>query len=361
MICIYVHNNSGEGKLIGTTLELNYRVAAKADNIEEVQFKNEDLKKYILDNYDFDKDGKITKYDMAQITELNIQYINQSEIIDLTGLENCVSLKYLSLRKGKNYDVIRQLTNLEKLSISEIEEVNELNKLKDLTNLKELDIWDINLENYDISQLPTQVEDLYFNCYKTLDLTPIVKFTNLKKLHIESGNGLVLKGLEKINQVTTLKDLEIRWSSSLSNIDFLRGNNSIEILNIEDDKIEDISPVLEMSKLQTLYCAGNNIQDISVLENTRLLDREYNQSQSLLINDVLVEKGKSIEVELPQTIKQIFNPNSKFYIQNAELRVQEGEGITISEDKSKIIINTENLDVGAKTANLIIENNDYSG
>lgn len=101
MICIYVHNNSGEGKLIGTTLELNYRVAAKADNIEEVQFKNEDLKKYILDNYDFDKDGKITKYDMAQITELNIQYINQSEIIDLTGLENCVSLKYLSLRKGK--------------------------------------------------------------------------------------------------------------------------------------------------------------------------------------------------------------------------------------------------------------------
>ncbi len=361
MICIYVHNNSGEGKLIGTTLELNYRVAAKADNIEEVQFKNEDLKKYILDNYDFDKDGKITKYDMAQITELNIQYINQSEIIDLTGLENCVSLKYLSLRKGRNYDVIRQLTNLEKLSISEIEEVNELNKLKDLTNLKELDIWDINLENYDISQLPTQVEDLYFNCYKTLDLTPIVKFTNLKKLHIESGNGLVLKGLEKINQVTTLKDLEIRWSSSLSNIDFLRGNNSIEILNIEDDKIEDISPVLEMSKLQTLYCAGNNIQDISVLENTRLLDREYNQSQSLLINDVLVEKGKSIEVELPQTIKQIFNPNSKFYIQNAELRVQEGEGITISEDKSKIIINTENLDVGAKTANLIIENNDYSG
>ena len=96
-------------------------------------------------------------------------------------------------------------------------------------------------------------------------------------------------------------------------------------MNIEDDKIEDISPVLEMSKLQTLYCAGNNIQDISVLENTRLLDREYNQSQSLLINDVLVEKGKSIEVELPQTIKQIFNPNSKFYIQNAELRVQEGE------------------------------------
>ena len=44
----------------------------------------------------------------------------------------------------------------------------------------------------------------------------------------------------------------------------------------------------------------------------------------------------------------VFAPTSKFYIQNAELRVQEGEGITISEDKSKIIINTENLDVWVK-------------
>ena len=58
---------------------------------QEVQFKSEELKKYMSENYDIDKDGKITPYDMAQITELDIRYIDNN--IDLTGLEKCISLK----------------------------------------------------------------------------------------------------------------------------------------------------------------------------------------------------------------------------------------------------------------------------
>jgi len=62
---------------------------------QEVEFPNTALKTYFLENYDIDKDGMITEDDMAQMTEIEIEYmeaLNCGEKISIHFLEKCSSL-----------------------------------------------------------------------------------------------------------------------------------------------------------------------------------------------------------------------------------------------------------------------------
>lgn len=156
-----------------------------------------------------------------------------------------------------------------------------------------------------------------------------------------------------INQISTLKELEITNNSEMTNIDFLKENNYIEKLNVEYDGIEDISPVLTMRKLQTLECSGNNIQDITVLEGTTLFDEVDSAQQYLRFNNIIVNKGEKVEIDLPQTVIQMFNQNSKFYVQNANVTSDDGQVVSINEN-NKIVIDATEATAGDKTAYLSI-------
>ena len=156
-----------------------------------------------------------------------------------------------------------------------------------------------------------------------------------------------------INQISTLKELKITNNSEMTNIDFLKENNYIEKLNVEYDGIEDISPVLTMRKLQTLECSGNNIQDITVLEGTTLFDEVDSAQQYLRFNNIIVNKGEKVEIDLPQTVIQMFNQNSKFYVQNANVTSDDGQVVSINEN-NKIVIDATEATAGDKTAYLSI-------
>ena len=66
------------------------------------------------------------------------------------------------------------------MQIEFLEDLSELTKLKNIPNLKKL-IFELYSEKFDISQLPTQIEELSVQAYH-LNLTPLTNFKNLKKL-----------------------------------------------------------------------------------------------------------------------------------------------------------------------------------
>ena len=349
------------GYLKDTYLNINYLVAKKADNKTEIQFKNEKLKQYMLDNYDYDQDKKITQFDLAQIIELDLRHIDDIDnAIDLSGLENCISLKTLKIGNCSNYDILTQMPVLESITIENMQNINQLNELTKIQNLKELNLQDIDLENYNIGQLPTGIERLNLYC-RNINLTPLTNFNNLTELYITEQNEIIPEGIEVINQISTLKKLEITNCQSLRDIEFLRDNDSIENLNISNNKIEDITPVTTMKKLQKLECYGNNIQDISVLENTTLICENSDLRQELKIQDVVVEKGKSIEIDLPQTVKTALSSNSKFYVPNATLEVTDNQNVSVSADNTKIIIDATNDDIGEKKAYITVKSDSSWG
>ena len=99
----------------------NEIIDQNADNQTEIEFGNEELETYILENHDIDNDGKITAFDMAQIQEL---YISSFGIENTKGLEYATNLKFL-------YIYIRYENYGETIKY-------DFSHLNSLTNLKEL-------------------------------------------------------------------------------------------------------------------------------------------------------------------------------------------------------------------------------
>ena len=91
----------------------------------------------MLDNYDYDQDKKITQFDLAQIIELDLRHIDDIDnAIDLSGLENCISLKTLKIGNCSNYDILTQMPVLESITIENMQNINQLNELTKIQNLK---------------------------------------------------------------------------------------------------------------------------------------------------------------------------------------------------------------------------------
>ena len=320
------------------------------ENKQEIEFASQEIKQYLLENYDIDNDKKITQYDMEQIVELYIPYLNEK--LDLQGLEYATSLKYLSVCNAENLQVLSSLNELESLDVADIYSLEDYEALKLIPNLKNLNLSSIDFEKYDLAELPNQLEKLVLNwCY--IDDITNIKYLNLKELEIDGRqySEKEIIGLESINEISNLAKLEIN-NLDITNIEFLRDNSSIEDLDIASNQITDISTIATMKNLKHILIHENNIQDMSVLENSPLIQDE-SFYQYIVLDNYEVIQGEILEIELPKTIRSMFDETSSFYSKEAKIEKTseelEGKGAYINEDNTKIIIDATNLNLGEKT------------
>ena len=114
-----------------------------------------------------------------------------------------------------------------------------------------------------------------------------------------------------------MKDFEI-ISREITNIDFLENNNTIERLDIRFNKITDINIIKTMKSLKFIDLIGNRISDLSVLKTLNLEESNNSLYQNIYIN-VDVIQGQKVEIEVPQIVKDIMNPNDDFYLNNLKI------------------------------------------
>ena len=77
---------TGNGRLDYTTIYISYNIIGEGDKAKEVQFADADLKQYIQENCDYDRDKKITEYEnYLYIYNMPSNYLNEfdKEIISL--------------------------------------------------------------------------------------------------------------------------------------------------------------------------------------------------------------------------------------------------------------------------------------
>ena len=198
----------------------------KVQNVEdpEIEFADEDLKKYMVVHYDDNKDGKFTVADSVKITELDVSSL-KDEAVDISGIEKCTELKTLTLSKCTNYKVLSNLEKLENLQLRDDQSydennVNELEEINKIPNLKSLTMEYYNLTNYDISKLPNKLEKMSFLYMPKVNLNQLKGFSNLKELELISIYNEI-NGLETINNFTNLTTLKIENCNFIKNIDFV--------------------------------------------------------------------------------------------------------------------------------------------
>lgn len=317
---------SGENEILFTaensspssfySFKIKYKVILSNDTSEEVEFADNNLKQYILDNNDYNFDGKITEYDMEQITNLSV---TSGEISSLEGLQYATNLNYLYISvKNNNCDIsqLSQLTNLNNLNIIN---GNLRDYLKNLNNLKSITcqygIIDINnlnvgLEsfNYSGSNL-SNIESLenysnlnYISIYnyndydesKKINYNFVEKLNKLSYFTASDNNGTI--DMEKFNNLEKLYTIQLS-KFTLTNLNLLKEYSPKKsyIIGLDSCKVNDISFVKNFTSFYSLNLRNNSITDISPLNGIKISGGNYIDLKGNAINPNEEKNAKTIQ------------------------------------------------------------------
>ncbi len=219
------------------------------------------------------------------------------KIENINGIENFTALKHLILSGNQidDFAPIANLTELEDLQsyfgmnayegrvynkkIKNVEVIGNLNKLTrlELTNAELEDISFLsnltNLESLDLQQ--NRIKDI--SCYRSF---PKLRWTSLQQ--------------NQITDISPLKDL-----------------TNLRTLDLQMNKISDISYIENLSRLEDLLLWGNKVEDASVVEE---LDcNQISLYYQMIEKDVVIEDDSDVIFEIPEIIKQAWNPDSVLY------------------------------------------------
>ncbi|MBR0531057.1 MAG: leucine-rich repeat domain-containing protein [Bacteroidales bacterium] len=267
---------------------------------EEVSFPDANFRMYMLNNFDLNKNGKISVSEAEKVNAIQIP--NNSEIESLQGIEYCVNLTILnvthsySTSSGTNQDGSRwyRINNPGNIKTLDLSRNVKLQTLYCSGNqLKALDVSNntvLTRLNCGANQLTTLVVSkntvlTQLSCYyNQLSVLDISKNTELRDLYcydnqltaLDVSKNSVLTQLSCSNNQLTA--LDVTKNTMLQNLNC--GSNKITTLNVSHNTaLTQLScysnqlTALDVSKntaLQFLECGSNKITTLDVSKNTAL-------------------------------------------------------------------------------------------
>jgi len=201
--------------------------------------------------------------DLSGIPSFSCLFIDSTSLTNLNGLEKIPQLEYLEVshtfKPITDTSALHYLKRLKELRFRNGSYIIDFNNLKDLPDL----------------------EIIYLSDCEELDLTGIDQLKHLKKFDLitkvskEMGKRSVIKNIEEIGRVTSLKELYI--DDLLTSVEFLSNNTSLEYLELisgkdRDDYTKtllplDILPLVNLKKLKYLTIRGFEIKNEQVIKN----------------------------------------------------------------------------------------------
>ena len=221
--------------------------------IDGDHFQDETFRNYVSENFDNDKDGKLSEKEIDNVTEIDV---SESGIASLRGIE------YFS-KLTKLWCYVNQLTSLD---------------VSKNTALVYLQCGDNQLTSLDMGK-NTALEGLY--CYNNqLTSLDVSKNTALTKLNCSENQ---LSSLD-VSKNTALIEL-VCSSNHLTSLD-LSNNSRLYWLWCDNNQLSSLD-LSNNSGLYWLHCDDNQLSSLDVSKNTALdrLECESNQLTSLDISN----------------------------------------------------------------------------
>lgn len=307
----------------------------QAETNTTIEIKDAKLKEYLLNNYDKNGDKAITESEMLEITSLSIY---DSNIKDLTGLEYAKNIEelYLTSNQYENMNSVYGLLNLKKLTL-EGNNIKNLVNFKNANKLEELRLYNYNSSNNDV-----------------INYSYIASITSLKTLEITDTSLTTAFNINTLSKLTNLEKLNLNLNNQIKDITNIGSFANLTELDLSANYIEDISPLKNLTKLETL-----RIKTTDSDKNMETL-KAINVKQSLYyyqdIDNIYIEKGKKTEAELPTVIQKMTDKNSPIYTE--EINV-DSSLISLNNDKTKLILDGTKAELGTGTS-YIRANHDYN-
>ena len=205
------------------------------------------------------------------ILSKHIEWLNiDCDLTDIQFLEKFLHLRTLKLQIGKeidNIEILRNLTNLEHLTINKLNGNIDLSPISNLKNLKYL------LFNYseinDLSSISCleNLEYIYFYNSEIENTDPIYDLINLKNLTFDYKENY---DLTYIGKLQNLEYLKIPFLTQ-RNLNFLIDLKQLRELDIYKFIGNDINPLLKLSNLEELRINYNRSINYAILVNINSL------------------------------------------------------------------------------------------
>jgi len=196
---------------------------------------------------------------LTNLTSLNL-YCNH--ITDITRLSALTNLTSLNLYCNHITDITRlsALTNLSKLELSE-NQITDITGVSALVNLTYLNLYDNQIT--DITGVSALANLTYLNLYdnQITDITGVLGLTNLTYLALSDNQIIDITGLSGLTNLTRLS-LE---NNQIIDITGLSGLTNLTQLQLGDNEIIDIIPLSTLTNLTQLQLGCNPITDITGL------------------------------------------------------------------------------------------------
>jgi len=250
--------------------------------------------------------GDIYQSDLVGLTGLDA---SSRGIVNLTGLEHCTSLNWLSLNNNQISDIspLSNLTNLGGWLNLHNNKISDISPLSNLTIL-----WSLHLEFNQISDVSplanlNHLDLLWIFENRISDISPLSNLANLKTLAI-SWNAIT--DISPLSSLTNLEGLylyntggEDNAKYRISDISVLSNLTKLRYLGLTGNRISDISALANLTSLDVLYLGSNQITDIQPLvDNTGLslgdtLELDDNPLNSVSIDNYISQlKGRGVNV-----------------------------------------------------------------
>ncbi|WHY61520.1 leucine-rich repeat domain-containing protein [Cytobacillus firmus] len=307
-----------EGKLIGKAA-LTVSTASLPTG-ETIHFPDKKLEKALKERLGLDRD--IQESDMHSLESIDL---SSAGITDLSGLEKAVNLEDLSLWDNNIKDIspLGGLTHLMSLDLDG-NPITDLKPLKGLSNLFALFLSNTGIKDF------SSLNDLSGLMYLTLSnngiesIPDLSGLKNLEILELSSNNITSLKGLEGLSNLMmlTIESNPVTDFSALSkmkllyldasytdmqNLKWAADLTQLEGLAVAGNNLSDISPLKNLKNLSMLMANDNQISDIGVLlelerlEYVTLFNNEgldlADGSEAMKIIEQLLAKGVFVEYE----------------------------------------------------------------
>ncbi|MCT4584226.1 MAG: hypothetical protein N4A54_04800 [Peptostreptococcaceae bacterium] len=307
------------GEKLGVDIKKPFKVNGLYN--EFIDIKNENLR-YAVE-YELDGKDKLSKGDLNEIYSISLSDIQKfSDLKELIYFENLQNIEFKNVDfsnwdeqdyaflnelnniwdyvkltlvdcKIKDFDMIQKNLDLYRLCIDNCE-IKNIKGISNLKNIEYIEFINSDLTKFDLEEEFSTINDLQSFIFKNCEFKNLKFLKAFEKLEILelTNSNFDLDDLdiafENKNMLTTL----IIANSNIDNIDFLKGLNDLDCLEIYGNEIKDISALNNMTELGSLDISGNKITNIDVLNNLNniyFLDIGYNEIKDFSVLENIID------------------------------------------------------------------------
>ncbi len=203
----------------------------------------------------FDKRGNqkpLTLDDLAKVSRV----VGKGEkIVSLEGLQHCHSILDIDLENNEISDCspLRDLKLVQKLTLSG-NKIETIEPLKELTSLQYLDVSRNNIQDLEPIRAMRNLRSLYFEENQIRSLAPLEP---CKKLWSVYGSNNPIENFSALSTLSNVDTLQLNEtglielkSLGLSERAFEEGHTKLRNLELRDNSVTDLSPLVEFGESQ---------------------------------------------------------------------------------------------------------------